>query len=120
MRQYVNSFYKTLYTSEDIDNEKYEDVLNSVDSVVFEEDVMDDLSRDFDENEIFNAVKQISKEKSPGLDGLTAEFYQLFLHILKNDFKDVVTECKRKGNLPFSMNTAIIRLIFKNKGERNN
>ena len=30
------------------------------------------LSIDFDENEIVNAVNQISKEKSPGLDGLTA------------------------------------------------
>ena len=47
VRQYVNTFYKTLYTSEDIDNEKYEDVLNSVDSVVFEEDVMDDLEYRF-------------------------------------------------------------------------
>ena len=27
------------------------------------------------------------------------EFYQLFWHLLKDDFRDVVKECKRKGNL---------------------
>ena len=43
-------------------------MLNGVDSFVFEEDVMD-------EKEISNAVNQISKETSPGLDGLTAECY---------------------------------------------
>ena len=62
----------------------------------------------------------MSKEKSPGLDGLTTEFYQLLWNVIKKDFKEVINECKFQKHLPRSMNTALIRLIFKNTGEKSN
>ena len=56
--------------------------------------------------------------KSPGLDGLTAEFYQLCWPLIKNDFMEVINESDEIASLPNSMNMALIRLIFKNRGER--
>ena len=116
--QCVNAFYKDLYTSRGINYYSCNIVLNTVDKCVLDDELEKDLNTDFSEDELFQAVMQMSKEKSPGLDGLTAEFYQTFWLIIKNEFKEVVDECKKTGRLPRSMNMALIRLIFKNKGER--
>ena len=43
------------------------------------------LTREFSLDEIKVAVFQISHNKSPGLDGFTAEFYQHFWDLIKDD-----------------------------------
>ena len=53
--------------------------------------------------------------KFPGIDGLTVEFYRTFWNTLKYDLIDVIKECNNCTHLPNS-NTALIRLIDKNKG----
>lgn len=38
----------------------------------------DELNQAYEEEEIFNAIKNLQQKKSPGQDGLTNEFYQTF------------------------------------------
>ena len=120
MCEYANSFYENLYTSEGISNDNYGTILDNVNFVSFDDDVIDDLEKDLDENDLSFALNHMKRDKSPGLDGLTVEFYQLFWPVIKFEFIEVANECLKSDRLPDSMNIALIRLIFKNRGERNN
>ena len=68
--------------------------------------------------ELRNTIKSLKKNKSPGIDGLTYEFYQIFWEKLEPHFMSMINETFEKGHLPLSTRKAILRVIFK-KGERN-
>ena len=57
--------------------------------------------------------------KSPGLDGLTVEFYQAFWPLLGNFMIDVYNESYQNGSLPESQRMAVMSLIFKKGDEEN-
>jgi len=59
----------------------------------------------------------MAKGKSPGSDGLPAEFYLAFWDILGPDLIEVLNASFDSGLLPFSQRGALISLIFK-KGDR--
>ncbi|KAG7534112.1 Reverse transcriptase domain [Arabidopsis thaliana x Arabidopsis arenosa] len=50
-----------------------------------------DLTREFGDNEIYDAICQIGDDKAPGPDGLTARFYKQCWHIVG---QDVIKEVK--------------------------
>ena len=56
----------------------------------------------------------MKKDKSPGIDRLTTEFYMKYQEMLNQDLR----ECKAKGKLTNTMNTALLRLIYKISGSR--
>ena len=62
---------------------------------------------------LYNAMKNMQNNKSPGNDGLTKEFYGGFW----NEFKELliasVTELKNKDKLSILQRQAIIELIEK-------
>ena len=58
-------------------------------------------------------MKNIQSDKSPGNNGLTKEFYELFWNKLKEIFVYYVSEATETGNLSTSQRKAIIRLIQK-------
>ena len=51
--------------------------------------------------------------KSPGLDGLTVEFYKIFWDILSQLLIDSYNEAFRDRSLPDSRNIIVMSLIFK-------
>ena len=57
--------------------------------------------------------------KSPGLDGITTEFYQAFWPLLGSFLVEVYNECYEEGILPDSQRQAVLSLIFK-KGKVDN
>ena len=57
--------------------------------------------------------------KSPGLDGLTVEFYRTFWDILSQLLIDSYNEAFRDGSLSDSRNIVVMSLIFK-KNDRSN
>ena len=114
----VNKFYRDLYCSENINNVQMETIVASVKTKTFKTDDVIYLERDIHEIELRQALFQMSKDKSPGIDGLTVEFYRAFWYTLKDDLVDVIKECKHDNFLPNTMHTAVIRLIYKNAGCR--
>ena len=68
-------------------------------------------------NEAFVALSGMAKSKSPGLDGLPAEFYLAFWEVLDSDLAEVFNASLDSRSLPFSQSDALILLIFK-KGDR--
>ena len=55
----------------------------------------------------------MSKNKSPGNDGLTREFYIQFYDIIKNVFIQSVNHSHKVGELSTSQKQAVITLIEK-------
>ncbi len=51
------------------------------------------LDSDITLQELTDAVKQISLRHSPGIDGITTDFYHYFWNVLGQDFYEVAKEC---------------------------
>lgn len=64
-------------------------------------------------NELTKALNKIPSNKSPGPDGLPAEFYRHFWDILSPLFNRVIIEIKRSSTIPTHMNTAAMTLLLK-------
>ena len=64
-------------------------------------------------NECLAALKKFNKNKSPGTDGLTAEFYLFFWKDLSQVMVDSFNYAFTNGNLSISQRQGIIRLIPK-------
>ena len=58
----------------------------------------------------------MKNNKSPGLDGLPAEFYKIFWNDIKYYFYESLLKSIECGMLPYTERNAVIYLIFK-KGE---
>ena len=65
-----------------------------------------------------NALKSLNLNRSPGLDGLTAEFYLHFWDVLAPLLLCIVNECFLRGYLPDLMKGSVTRLIFRRRGDR--
>ena len=68
-------------------------------------------------DECLRALKNMAKNKAPGLDGFPAEFYLRFWHVLGGDLVAVLNSCFHSGSLARSQRRGIITLSFK-KGDR--
>ena len=70
------------------------------------------------EEELFQTLKLFRKNKSPGLDGLTAEFYITFWDQLKHMLLLVYENSFSLGILPESLRVGVITLIEKKGKDR--
>ena len=112
-----SNFYRDLYKSDCIDNAKINDYLESSDLSGLSASERDMCDMDITEKEVDNAVVNLKKDKSPGYDGLSAEFYQKHWDVLKKPFMNMLRETYGKGEMPETMNQSVVTLIFK-KGDR--
>ena len=68
------------------------------------------------EKELFEALKSIPNDKSPGNDGLTKEFFETFWsEVKKTFFLSWISQSFDKGELCTSQRQAIIKLIEKKR-----
>ena len=63
--------------------------------------------------ELESALKRMAKNKSPGSDGFSVEFYQHFWSELKTFFFKMVNECVGTGILPITLREGILTLVPK-------
>ena len=73
--------------------------------------------KDLSKTDLYNAMKNMQNNKSPGNDGLTKEFYEGFWDEIKELLIASATEAKQRGELSISQRQAIIKLIQKKKIE---
>lgn len=112
----ISKFYTDLYHSEPTSPMAREKEVSKITTQLREEE-KEHISGLLTAQEVTTAVKEMKTGKSPGLDGLTLEFYREFWAILKQDFLEMANEGFTRGKLSHSQRTGVIRLIYK-KGNR--
>jgi len=113
----ARNFYHNLYTPESAEEDivAQDDLLSSVHVCLTEEE-----SRVCEGpvtiNEVFEAIKRAPKNKTPGLDGIPADFFKTFSDLLGPLLVDIFNSSLSRGTLSLSMREAVISIAFK-KGD---
>lgn len=74
-----------------------------------------ELDLPIQEAELIQAIKELKSGKSPGLDGLTAQYYKLFVEILKTPLLANLNSLHTHPKIPESFLQAHITVIPKAK-----
>lgn len=103
-----------MYKSDGSSPDDIHHYLNSIETIpkVSEKD-LEWCDKPISFEELSKAVNSLKCNKSPGLDGLTSDFYKTFWHDLKDPFMGMLNESSKAGSLPTSLSKAIITLLFK-------
>lgn len=89
-------------------------VLNHVPQVIYEE-MNSSLTREFKEEEVLAALKQMAPLKAPSPDGMPLLFYQHFWGMVDKDVISLVLAWLNTGILPHPLNHTFVTLIPKTK-----
>lgn len=114
IRKLAVNFYTDLYDVETCDLECMSDLLSDLPKLTNEQ--KESLDGQITFQEITEAMRQLSNGRSPGIDGLPAEFYQTFWNVLGSDLYEVLLESVRNKVLPVSCRRAVLSLLPK-KGD---
>ena len=74
----IQSFYQNLYSSQNIPNTQIQDYLQDFNPPLLDSTQKDRIGAFIREEEVDLVIRNLNLNKSPGLDGITAEFYQEF------------------------------------------
>ena len=66
--------------------------------------------------ELQQAVCDLNENKSPGLDGFTAEFYKKIWSLIKDRYTDFIN-CADQTSFSTFKNTSVTTLLYKEKGD---
>jgi exonuclease III len=116
LSNHAMQFYKTLYTKQDPNYEAINQLLESSVSKlsIRSREMCDSPLTLF---EITQAIRQQKCNTSPGVDGITNEFYQEYEELLAPILLDVYNDWFKNEELQLSQKTGAITLIYK-KGDR--
>ena len=111
----ISFFYENLFKAEKIETTR---ITNYLDNVLLPNKLSkhdETLSnKTINSKEIKKAVDKLKLNKSPGIDGLTPEFYKHFWNTLQTPLCDMINETYTTGHLPESSKLAVVSLIYKN------
>jgi len=110
MAAMATDFFQALYTKDT--NVRPAHMVSLLDTRVNDE-MNDDLCREFTDQEISDALFQIGLLKAPGPDGLPARFFQRNWGLLKDDITSAVKRFFIDGSMPVEVNDTTIVLIPK-------
>ena len=109
---YIKNYYQKLYMKEDFD-EEYQDKFLGLITKVLSEEEQKLLIEEVNQNEIFNAIKDMSLNRAPGIDGIPVEFYIQYWSIIKSEITDIIKNIIKGTLLNEKQRKAIITLIPK-------
>ena len=97
--EHIRKFYETLFKTWEQKTEiEMEHFFSDVDIPKLSENQVKLCEENLTEKDLYNSLKSMQSDKSPGNDGLTKEFYEKFWNKLKKIFVASVSETKEKGN----------------------
>lgn len=110
MEKLATDYFQTLFTADpNLDHSRITQLIQER----VTNDMNDSLCREFEEEEIANAIFQIGPLKAPGPDGFPARFYQRNWGTMKDDIVRAVKEFFRTRIMPEGVNVTAIVLIPK-------
>ena len=107
-------YYRTLYS--DPQPHTQEAVLQYIQNIqlaCLTPEQCEELETPLQLSEIRYAIKQISRNKTPGTDGLPIEYYATYIETLAPKLLEVFNEAWQKGTLPASLREALIVVLHK-------
>ncbi|KAL6045330.1 hypothetical protein STEG23_032568 [Scotinomys teguina] len=118
IQRIIRSYFKNLYSTKLENLEGMDKFLDRYHITKLDQDQIDNLNRPITPEEIETVIKSFPTKKSPGPDGFSVEFYQIFkeelIPILFKLFHTIETE----GTLPNSFYEATVTLIPKPHKDR--
>ncbi len=105
-------FFQNLYSSEGVNNDAIDTLLDNVDEFLTPEE-QKFCEKDVTKEELDNIVKRLKTETSPGIDGITNDFYKECWHIIGDDFLEMVAEVL-ETECTISQYIGLIILLYKN------
>ena len=112
----MENFYKTLYSSQISEDTFYTSAphfLNCSNIKRLDGEHQKTCEGLITEEECLSALKQFSKNKTPGSDGLTAEFYLCFWDYVAIPLKDCLNDAYQCGEVSMSQRRGVISLLPK-------
>jgi hypothetical protein len=112
IRNHVAHFYETLFSEpytwrRRLDNLAF-DTLDAVES--------SSLELPFEENEVFEVIKGMNRDKAPGPDGFSLAFFQDCWDVIKSDLMGVFQDFYTHSKFVKSINATFLALIPKKAG----
>lgn len=114
MRRHAVDFYSCLYKADECDSDCAAQLCQDLPKIDCKSKTALEAKISF--HELSDAVGQLKPCRSPGIDGLTSEFYKHFCKCIGMDFFGVFCESYRDGFLPTSCQRAVLSLLPK-KGD---
>ena len=105
-------FYANLFSRDEIDLCTQQELFSNISLRLSEEDC-DLFEGLLSLSEITTALGNMSKNKSPGPDGLSVEFYSKFSNLLGLILLEVINSCYADSDLCDSMKTSNTRLVLR-------
>ena len=115
LRRITYDFYSALYTPTHVDTNVQDTLLRNIDRKLSDAQRVA-LDATITAKELETAVYQQHDEKSPGLDGITAEFYKKYWPLLAEHYLTFINHA-RQTSFPDSKNIAITALLYKERGD---
>ena len=108
-------FYVQLFTSQALDRTEQQFFLSCISSKLSDAQLLQ-CEGPLTQAECERALDGMAGGKSPGTDGLPAEFYKRFWSLLGQDYVDVMNYCFTHGRLSTTQRSGVISLLHK-KGD---
>ena len=118
IRKEMNNFYQDLFTEEEVDMEAQNWLLDQL-SMSLNGEEQTSCERLLTVEEYREALNGMNTGKSPGIDGLTAEFYLAFWAIIGEDLVAVLNYSFQNSQLSVSQRRGLLSWIFKNREKSN-
>lgn len=115
MMEIAKDFYTDLFSTKPSVDSIATKLLQNVDQKI-SPDQRNNLDRPITREELRDVVMMLKRNKSPGPDGIPAEFYQQYWDLIENFYFDFILEVE-KTLLPPEKNISVTSLIYKNKGD---
>ena len=113
MQRIIRDSYKQLYANKMDNHEEMDKFLERYNFPRLNQEKLENINRLITRNEIEMVIKNLPTNKSPGPDGFTGEFYQIFREELTPILLKLNQKIAEEGTLPNSFYEATITLIPK-------
>uniref|UniRef100_A0A803P614 Reverse transcriptase domain-containing protein n=1 Tax=Cannabis sativa TaxID=3483 RepID=A0A803P614_CANSA len=110
----IESYFQNIFQAAPMDDDALSSVLDTI-PVMVSADMNHGLTQPFTRAEVDAALQSMSPDKSPGIDGMSAMFYQQHWDLVGDLVSRAVLGVLNEGADPTPLNRTIITLIPKNK-----
>ena len=108
----INKYYEKLYKKEEYNEKMQEWLVDHIEEKLDKNDC-EELMKSVTKKEVFETLKDMNHNKSPGIDGLPVEIYIKFWKIIIEELCQVIVNIINGENLQESQRKAILVLIHK-------